>query len=213
MLVSTLGALRSLGIGGAAVLVGCTTVGQPVLGEWNIPMAGSSWTVADHNTGSYGKDLEFDVKRGESVWQGQPAITFTNSVTGAAIMARQDGKWMAIVGRDGKPLVTYDPPVGYEYPLKVGKQWATTHRMTVHATGSTREMVFACKVESYEPVTVRAGTFNAFKINCKGPGYDDTLWSSADYGMFVKTILRRFDDHPQGRGTQERELVALHLAR
>ena len=79
--------------------------------------------------------------------------------------------------------------------------------------GKVEECVRTGKVEAYEPVTVRAGTFNTFKILCKGPGYEDTYWSSADYGMFLKTNLRRLPDHPQGPGTQEREVVALNLAR
>jgi hypothetical protein len=161
MLMSKLTALRNLGIGGvAAAFVGsCATVGQPEVG-WNIPPTGSTWTVAQHNTGSYGKDTQFDMKRGDGVWQGKPAVTLTNSVAGWVIMSRPDGRWMAIVGRDDKPLLTYDPPVGWQYPLKVGKEWATTHRVTTAATGKTTELLLACKVASYEPVTVRAGTFN-----------------------------------------------------
>jgi hypothetical protein len=154
------------------------------------------------------------MKRGEGVWQGKPAVTLTHSATGMVIMTQPEtGRWMAWVSRDDKPIVTWDPPIGWQYPLKVGKEWATTHRMTMVATGRTTETLLACKVESYEPVTVRAGTFNSFKINCKGPGYEDTYWSSPDYGMHLKTSLRRLADHPQGPGTQEHELVALNLAR
>lgn len=212
--MSTLSALRNLGIGGVVFLGSCATVGQPEVGQWNIPRSGSTWTIAQHNTGSYGKDIQYDIKRGETVWQGQAAVALTNSVTGMTVMAHPDGgKWMAIVGRDDKPLLTYDPPVGFQYPLKVGKEWATTHRMTMVAKGNTSEFVYACKVASYEPVTVRAGTFNSFKIDCKGPGYEDTYWSSPEYGVFLKTNLRRLADHPQGPGTQEAELVALNLVK
>ena len=213
--MSKLTAVRHLGIGGlAAVFVGgCATVDQPEVAKWNSPQAGSTWTVAQHNTGSYGKDIQFEMKRGETTWQGQPAVTTTNSVTGVTVMHSDTGRWMAIVGRDNKPIVTFDPPIGFQYPLKVGKEWATTHRMTTVATGRTSEFLYACKVVSYEPVTVRAGTFNSFKVNCKTPGAEDTFWSSPDYGMFLKTNLRRLVDHAQGPGTQEAELVALNLVR
>jgi hypothetical protein len=198
----------------AAFLGGCTSPGPLETATWNIPQAGSSWTVAQRNTGSYGKDTQFDVKRGKTVWQGQPAVTLTNSVTGNAIVARADnGSWMAIVDRDGKPVFTYDPPIGFQHPLTVGKEWVTTHRMTTVASGRTNEFQFSCKVEAYEPVTVRAGTFNSYKVHCKGLGYDDTYWASPDYGMFLKTKLRRFADYPQGAGTQEAELLALNLTR
>lgn len=214
--MSKLTALGNLGIGGvaAALLGGCVTVGEPEVAKWNIPQPGSSWTVAQHNTGSFGKDIKFDIKRGEAMWQGQPAVALTNSVTGTTVMANPDSsRWMAILGRDGNPAVTFDPPIGFQFPLKVGKEWTTTHRMTVAATGRTTEMQYSCKVESYEPVTVPAGTFNSFKVRCKGPGYEDMVWSSPDYGMFLKTSLRRFADHSQGPGTQEQELVALNLVK
>jgi hypothetical protein len=206
----------NLGVGGlaAAFVGGCATFGEPDVAKWNIPPVGSAWTVTQHNTGSFGKDMQFEVKRGESVWQGRPAVALTNSLTGMSIMAvPESGRWMAIVGRDGKAVMTFDPPIGFQHPLKVGKEWATTHRMTTVATGSTTEFLYACKVESYEPVTVRAGTFNAFKVHCKSPTAEDTFWSSPDHGMNLKTEFRRFGDSPQGPGTQQSELIALNLVK
>ncbi|KAB2871225.1 MAG: hypothetical protein HS128_24170 [Ideonella sp.] len=216
--MSRVTAIRNLGIGGlTAMLVGgCATVGEPEVAKWNIPRTGSSWTVAEHNTGSYGKDVQYEMKRGETMWQGQPAVTFTNSVTGTTLMAQPDtGLWMALVGSDNKPMMTFDPPLGLQYPLKVSKEWATTHRMTTATTGRavTVEFLYACKVVSYEPVTVRAGTFDSFKVNCKAPAEEDTWWSSPEHGIILKTNLRRFDHHSQGSGTQEAELVALNLLR
>ena len=214
--MSKLTALGNLGIGGvaAAFLGGCATVGEPEVAKWNIPQPGSSWTVAQHNTGSYGKDIRFEVSQSEAMWKGQPAVARANSATGMTTMFdRETSRLMAIVGRDGNPVVTIDPPIGFQFPLKVGKEWSTTHRWAVAATGRTTEMLFSCKVESYEPVTVPAGTFDSFKIRCKGAGYEDVYWSSPDYGMFLKASLRRFADHSQGPGTQEQELVALNLVK
>lgn len=200
-----------LAVGVAAALVGgCASFGEPEA-AWNIPQPGSTWTVAQRNTGSYGKDIQFEWKRGVGVWQGQPAVTLTNSVTGNTIMAKPGvGGWMAIVDRDGKALVTYDPPINFQLPLKVGKAWATTHRLGF-ADGKTAEIVYACKVEAYEPVTVRAGTFNSYRVGCKGLGYEDVTWYSPDFGMFLKTDWRRSAEHPQGVGTQQQELVTLNL--
>ena len=214
--MNKLDALGKFGVAGgvaAAFVSGCASFGEPEV-QWTPPNAGSTWTMTQHNTGSYGKDVQFDVTRGETVWQGKPAVTFANSVTGMTIMAVPDtGKWMALVGRDAKPLVTYDPPIGFQWPLRVGKEWSTTHRITVAATGKTSDFVFACKVEAREPVAVSAGTFNAFRIACKGPGYEEMYWSSVDYGIFLKTDLRRFPDHAQGAGSQQAELVALKVAK
>jgi hypothetical protein len=212
--MNKLTALGNLGIGAVAVafLGGCATVGEPEVAKWNIPQPGSSWTVAQHNTGSYGKDIRFEIRRSDATWQGQPAVALANSVTGTtSLFDRDTSRLMAIVGRDGNPAVTIDPPIGFQFPLKVGKEWSTTHRWTV-AYGST-VFVYSCKVESYEPVTVPAGTFNSFRIRCKAPGAEDVFWSSPDYGMLLKSSLRRFADHLQGPGTQEQELVALNLVK
>jgi hypothetical protein len=70
---------------------------------------------------------------------------------------------------DGTPP---DPAVGfvpvgsewklYEFPLEVGRKW------TFSAAGlfwnNVNHYNFACKVEAYEDVTTRAGTFKAFRI-------------------------------------------------
>ncbi len=93
--------LRSLGIAGvAAVLLGsCATASAPE-GNFSPPRTGSTWTVAQHNTGSFGKDTQFEVKRGDTVWKGQPAITYTNLTTGIVLAARPtSGQWLALVGR------------------------------------------------------------------------------------------------------------------
>lgn len=210
--LNALGKLAFAGGAAAALVGGCASPGENDA-RWNIPQPGSSWTVAQHNSGSYGTDTQYDVKRGDGVWQGRPAVTLTNSVTGNTIMAQPGvGSWMAVVDRDGKALVTYDPPIGFQAPLKVGKAWSTTHRLGL-PNGKTGELVYACKVEAYEPVTVRAGTFNSFRVACKGPGYEDVTWFSPDYGMFLKTEWRRFAEHPQGAGTQRMELVALNLVK
>jgi hypothetical protein len=129
---------------------------------------------------------------------------------GGTLIARPgDGNWIVVLGRDGKPAVSFDPPIGWQYPLKVGKTWTTRHRMTMHATGNSVEFDFSCNVEDFEKVTVRAGTFDAFRVRCKtNLGADDTYWSSPGLGPFVKTRLLRDARHPAGAGTQESELVA-----
>jgi hypothetical protein len=192
-----------------ALLAGCAAV-APEVATWNIPPAGSTWQTVQRNTGSYGKDAQLQITRGNGVWQGKPAVEIKNSA-GFTIMATEDGRWYGILGRDGKPFMTYDPPIGFVYPLKVGKAWSTHHRMTMVATGKVTEFDYACKVEAFEPVTVRAGTFDTFRIACTTPGAQDTYWSSRDHGMMVKTDFKRTSAHQMGAGTQQSELVALNL--
>lgn len=56
--------------------------------------------------------------------------------SGASVVQRlQDGNWIAMLDAKGQPAVTFDPPVGPQYPLKVGRSWSAKHRMTVAATG------------------------------------------------------------------------------
>lgn len=193
----------------AALLGACATLDPGV--SWNIPPAGSSWQVAQQNTGSYGKDVTFQVSRGEAVWQGKQAITITNSVSGNTIMATPEGTWMAIVGRDGKPLMTYDPPIGYVYPLQVGKTWSTQHKVTL-ANGNVTNFTFACKVEDREQVTVPAGTFDTLRIVCESPVSRDVSWSIVDLGMHAKQDFTRLAGHPQGAGTQKATLLSVKRA-
>lgn len=199
----------------AAVLLagGCAVV-EPKAERYQPPAVGSSWTVSQRSTGSYGKDAQFQVTRGEATWEGKSAIALSSSL-GTTTMATPDaGRWMAVVGKDGKPILGWDPPVGWEYPLSVGKTWTTSYRITNHVTKRTTPYDLSCKVESYGDVTVPAGTFKAFKIACTTTiGTEETFWNSPELGIFVKTSLRRSDSSPFGPGTQDSELVSHEIKR
>mgnify|MGYP003434349692 CR=1 FL=1 len=159
----------------AAVLSGGCAVMEPKAERWSPPAAGSTWEVAQRNTGSYGKDMRLQISRGE-------------------------------------PLMSFDPPLGWQYPIMVGKTWTTSHKMTAHATGKTTAFESSCKVEDHGDVTVPAGTFKAFKLACTSTiGNVDTFWFSADHGIYVKTSLRRTEKSGFGPGTQEAELVSLAI--
>jgi hypothetical protein len=197
----------------AALFAGCSTVAPPVATSWNTPPIGSTWQNTQRNTGSYGKDAEIEVTRGEGTWEGNKVVTMTRTESGVSIMALPSGKWMAIVGKDGKPLITYDPPIGYEYPLQVGKTWKTRHRATNTMTGRVVEFDYSCIVEGVERVTVRAGTFDAFKIVCENELSRDVTWASHEVGLNVKMDYRRKPANPSGEGTQQAELAAFKLAK
>ena len=193
----------------AAVLSGGCTVMEPRAERASLPAAGSTWEVAQRNTGSYGKDMRLQISRGDGTWEGAKVVTYSNSLGMTTMATLDDGSWIAIVGRNGKPLMSFDPPLGWQYPIMVGKTWTTSHKMTVHATGKTIPFESSCKVEDHGDVTVPAGTFKAFKLACTTTiGNVDTFWFSADHGIFVKTSLRRTEKSPFGAGTQEAELVS-----
>lgn len=197
-----------LGLATAGLISGCASL-APSAERWTPPPAGSSWEMAQRNTGSYGKDVQFRVTRGDGVWQGTPVVTLSNSLGMTTMAAPDSGRWIAIVGRDGKALTSWDPPLGWEYPLAVGKSWTTRYRMTLHASGRTVPYDLSCKIESYDKVTVKAGTFDAFKVVCATTiGNEEIYWTQPDMGVFVKASLRRTDKNPAGPGTQEMELVS-----
>lgn len=205
---------RAAACGGLAALLaasGCASI-EPRAERWTPPAPGSSWEIAQRNTGSYGKDVQLRVTRGDGVWQGAPVITLSNSL-GVTTMVAPNGHWIAIVGRDGKPMSSWDPPLGFQYPLTVGSAWSTPYRLTL-GNGKTIPYTLSCKTESHEKVTVQAGTLDAFKVVCTTDiGNHETYWTHPDLGVFVKTKLVRDDKSPFGPGTQEAELVSLPAKR
>ncbi len=203
---ATIGSAASLAVF-TAILGGCAAPGPQVDG-WVAPRVGASWEIAQRNTGSYGKDVRLRMTRGDTTWKGMPAVALSNSLGMTLVAEPAGGKWLAMVGRDGKPAVSFDPPLGWDYPLKVGKTWSGLQRLTMHATGKTLEYELSCSIPAFEKVTVPAGTFEAFRIHCKSSiGNDETFWTNPALGTFVKTRLVRQPGNPFGAGTQEAELV------
>jgi hypothetical protein len=195
---------------GLATLVSACANLEPRADRWTPPPVGSSWEVAQRNSGSYGKDVQMRVTRGDATWQGNPVVTLSSSLGMTSMLAPDGWRQVAIVGRDGKPLQSWDVPVGLVFPLTVGKTWRTSHKLTIHATGKEIAYDFPCKVESHEDVAVRAGTFKAFKTVCLTTlGNDDSFWYSPDVGLVIKTFLKRDEKSPFGPGTQQTELVSV----
>lgn len=198
--------LTLTGLSISLLLGGCATL-EPRAERLVPPSLGSTWEIAQRNTGSFGKDAQIRVTRGEANWQGMPQVAMSNSLGITTIFSPEGGQH-AIVGREGKPLMSWEPPIGFQFPLTVGKTWTTSHKLTVHPTGKTFSYNFSCKVESYEDVAVAAGTFKAFKVPCLTTiGTEEAFWFSPDLGIHVKINFRRTDKSPFGPGTQETELL------
>jgi hypothetical protein len=81
------------------------------------------------------------------------------------------------------------------FPLSVGKEWKVDAKGT---TAAAREASLqgACKVSAYEKVTVKAGNFDAFKVECDtefyvyGPGVRGTARVVVWYSPAVKFWVR-----------------------
>jgi hypothetical protein len=191
----------ALGLGGCAVM-------EPKAEGYVAPPLGSTWIFARRNSGSFGStSAQLLGIRGERVWQGQQVITFETQ-EGATLAHPREGSWLGYVNRD-TPVMTWDPPIGYEWPLVVGKTWTKNHRVTIHATNQVIPYQMTMKVEAYEDVATRAGTFKAFRISSSTTlGDENVNWFSPELGIFVKTINTRTAKNAAGVRRSELELVS-----
>ena len=198
-----------------AALAGCAGRSTaPVMDHWTPAPAGASWSVQQRNTGSFGQDAKLTWTREDMRWKGAPAIGLRGSHGMTIVAEPVGGSFIAVVGAEGKPAFTNDPPIGWVYPVKVGNSWTQHERMSVHSTGKTLEFDYSCKVEDFEKVVVPAGSFDAFRIHCTNSiGSDEVYWTSPGLGSFVKTQLKRDASSPFGAGTQEQELVSRPMVR
>lgn len=191
-----------------ALLGGCALV-SPQQDQWQPAPVGASWVSAQRSTGSFGtRDVQVKATRGASTWKGTPVASVSIASGGTVVQRLEDGNWIALLDPKGQPTVTFDPPVGPQYPLRVGRSWSAKHRMTALSTGNVTDFEVSCNVEAYEKVTVRAGTFDAFKIGCTNSlGSQDTYWLSPNVQPFIKRAEVRGASHPSGPGTQDSELI------
>ena len=114
-----------------------------------------------------------------------------------------------MIGPDDKPIMSWDPPIMFDFPLEVGKTWTKNYRVTLHATKQTIPFDYSGKVEAYEDVIVPAGTFKAFKISTSDTlGNENVIWYSPDLGVWVKSLMKRTAKYPAGPGTRESQVVS-----
>jgi hypothetical protein len=198
--------LASAGLALAMVSGGCATM-APKAERFVAAPIGSTWVQAQSNSGSYGSaNVQTQITRGERMWQGQQVMTYAGPQS--AILAEPNGNWVGVVSGD-KPVMTWDPPFAWDWPLEVGKTWTKNYRVTIHATNQTIPFQQTQKVEAYEDVTVPAGTFKAFKISTSDTlGNENLNWFSPELGIFVKSINTRTAKHAAGPGRQETEIVS-----
>lgn len=123
-------------------------------------------------------------------------------------------------------VVTYSsvpPRPVLAFPLEVGREW--TSRSRDERPASENRWTGKARVEAFEPVTVPAGTFQAFRIRIEsfynhtqraGDGYswsgtmNETLW----YAPSARTVVRwEWETRDQyHRNATVRELRSLQLA-
>lgn len=198
---------NSLMLLAALALAGCAEMET----RPNAATPGSTYVNAVRNTGSYGNVNAEQRTRvvGERMLQGRKVFVYENVTTGLNVVTDGDtGRWIGFFKGD-TPLQTWEPPIGYNHPLTVGASWSRTHRFTDHVKKVNTEFTGTWKVEALEDVTVRAGTFRAYKVVYSDTvGNEQMQWLSPELGIFVKQSNRRGAKHRLGAGTNDVELVS-----
>ena len=198
------------GLAAAALVAGCTTA-PPRAERYVPPPMGASWTYQVTSSGSYGTQNQAPspVTVREAVVDGRKLLRF-ESATYTTLQTERVGV-VAVLDPAGRPLMRYDPPLGYEWPLEVGKTWTQEITLTVGA-GTRIPMKAVWTVEAYEDVTVPAGTFKAWRIVMTDNfGFRQVTWSVPEkLGTYAKRTSERAATHPQGgAGQQVIELVTM----
>jgi len=206
----------------AATAVGATPAAPsaappPKVGQYAALPLESTYTLATRNTGSFltqvgAAEVRVEFTCGARIWEGRKVITHSACQVTLLTRPEPDGAWIAILGPGDEPLLRYDPPIGYEWPLEVGKMWSRNHRF-VFGTGQSLPVNITCKVEAYEEVKVPAGTFRAFRVSyTRSDGVEQRVWFVPYLGIFAKSRTRRNASYwAGGAGMQEQELVCLNF--
>lgn len=205
--------LTLLGLVVTLLLPGCAT-SPPVAERLVDVQPGTVLVYQRKSSGSYGNfDDKVTWDHRETDWQGQTAMLAISPQAGTLVYERKNKGLAAMLGRDGKPAVSYDPPMAYRWPMKVGDSWSSQHKLTMHASGKVVPLTMSYKVEAYDTVTVPAGSFKSYLVvSTDSNGEVQRIWiAPADSLSVVKRTLDRPATHPQGAGHLEGELISRKL--
>jgi hypothetical protein len=205
--------LASAFIAVALVAAGCGLM-APRADKYPQPRTGTTWTNMNRDTGSYGSGTSQISGRfvANRTWQGSEVHAF--EFGGITTLMTQGNANFIVQLKGDAPVVTWDPPAGWVWPLEVGKTWTRKSRVTLHAAKRTIETEYTGTVEAHEEITVPAGTFKTFRIKTvNSSGDENVFWFSPEAGIHMKQSLRRTAKHPQGPGTREIEVVSYTPAR
>lgn len=196
----------------ALVLAGCAAPPPPAE-RYQPPRSGSSWSYLLQSTGSYGQArAEVPVRVEEVGFEGRRLLSF--EAGGQRQLQDRNGALVAVTDLQGRVQQRYEPPLGFEWPLAVGKTWTREHTVTL--AGNPRPVPFKATwtIEAYETVSVPAGRFGAWRMRYSDSfGETHTVWSTPEsLGIFIKRVNERTASYPQGgAGTRTMELsVAPH---
>jgi hypothetical protein len=188
-----------------ATVAACASA--PLADRYVAPVQGATWTLQHSDSGSYGAGKSVVSSRmAARVVDGRELLAFENPQQ--TLLALPNGNWLGFAAPDGKMTVSFEPPSSYEWPLEVGKKWTRQQTMKFHRTGQEVPVRLNQGVEAVEQVTVPAGSFWTYRIRTiDSLGSDNVVWFAPRTGIFVKQLLTRSAQHPQGAGRRESELL------
>jgi hypothetical protein len=174
-------------------------------------LPGSEWSYVRRDAGSFGNGVSHVGWKSLPMqdWQGRPHYAHQGP-EGTTLIDSTSGRWAAQV-RDGKPVVSWDPPLGFHWPMWVGEKWSTPMRITNYATNQTAESRAWFTVEAQETVHVPAGSYRTYRILYQTPTVWGYLWWSPEIGVTVKTYLERIPSDPAGWGVRESDLLRANI--
>lgn len=192
-----------------------------------VPAGGQSYGPPKYCVGDTWIYSDRGVQRVVAVEKDMVAMTGTTtpgiSCRGCLVTFDRNLVLQSITQADGKPVEISTISRGYipfgdgwrywDFPLTVGKTWGLSGKAFGNGfLSGVKNYSARCKVEAYEDVTVRAGTFRAFKISrswnryeiqVESTNYSDVLWFAPEVKATVK-----FMSLPFGRSW---ELVSYNL--
>lgn len=147
---------------------------------------------------------------GHSTWEGRPVIAVSAPQVQTTLHDPVTLAMVATRSPTGQILMTYEPPMDYQWPLEVGKTWSSQHVITRVAAGSRVTVKIDWKVLAYGEVTVPAGTFKAWQLSWTDNfGETETRWVSPAEGLStIKRHVERPASHPMGAGVLDGELIS-----
>jgi hypothetical protein len=194
----------------AASLFTVPSFAQPVAESPAATPAGTVTTFHRKSSGSLGTfDGPVVWTFSHGTWEGRPAVMQMARLGGSAFDPKTHAN-MATLDAEGKATMVFDPPVGYQCPLQVGKTWTSKHTATTPATGRSVPLEVNWKVEAWEDVTVPAGTYKTYKVvTTNNFGEVETRWTAPGTGIVLaKRLVTRPATHPQGAGELEAVLLS-----
>lgn len=203
-LITTAALLASLWMAGCA---------SPPAPGTLVPMPdGTITTFQRVSSGSYGTvNAPVTWVHGQRQWQGRTVVEAASPQAGTNLLDPVTHRTIATFNPMGDLVMSFEPALGYQWPLAVGKTWTDRHTVTLHPSGRQVPLEVSYRVESREDVTVPAGTFKTWKVVATDSlGEVQQYWTAPEFGLpTIKRISDRPATHPQGAGHLEGVLTAV----